>query len=1042
LADGDYNTASNWAGNQVAMGAGNTANFSTLDINDDVSVTLNTPLTIGNMLFGDTNTATGGSWELRTDNPAAAIITLDNSGAKPNITVNPLVPATTFDDAFIGHNLAGTMGFNKLGNGILTLGPGTTNTITGGINVNAGRLRVQGTLPVQPITLANGTAMDSAATVNGVTVAAGGTATYTLTGGNNSASNVTSPGPGTTLNLNIATNNVTLSAGGSWTGFSTINVTGQNATGVSFLRVMPNPTGGPPAFDLASFANTHLHLDNAQLLIRTNSFGNTMPIGELTGTATGVLSGGNAGSAARYELGGMNTNSEFAGIINGAGGLSVNKVGTGTLTLSGTFMNSPALGNQGQAFGRQGGVFRVTAGTMRITGATSIPGGPDTAPSVLTTIDVLPGATFDVSGAPGTFATSTQQKIQGGGTVVGNYNHPAGQIRPGDVGAPTPANEGNLSAAVTPTAGTLTFNGNLQLNGGTIVYDMAATPGPGNDLVQVNGSTTLTSGRVVPNFLAGVPAGGTYTVLTSTGGFSGSAANIVVDWPGRTPNSPMQASGNSLVFSPSAIVPGKSLTWTGTNGNNWDVETTQNWTDGTMPERFFDLDTVAFTEAATNKNVTVAAVVQPEGTITINNTTPYAFTGTGSIVGTVGLTKTGSGQLTMQVNNTFSGPASITGSTVDIGGMATGLGTGALTLNNATLISTVSIGNASLDIPAGTTTTIQLDGAAAAAGASNIPNLTGDGTLNLTSTIADKFFGTFNTTGFTGTLNVMPSGAAGQLGQVRIRGGQTDFSNAVVNLMAASVSNQQGAAANSLVTVGFGELHADATSNLVAFNGGSVPPDINWEIGALNTNSDVAGVIADGAGSGGDASISNVTKVGTGTLVLTGVNTYTGNTSVEAGTLRITNSYLADAADVFIDAGATLNLDFSGDDVIDSLYLDGMPQAPGFYGIGAMGAAFFAGTGRLQVSTLGPELGIDGDFNNNGVVDAADYVLWRNGGPLENDPTPGVQPEDFDLWRANFGLTGGAGAAASIGNQAAPEPAAWLMAMLAAIAAGSSRRRR
>ena len=26
-----------------------------------------------------------------------------------------------------------------------------------------------------------------------------------------------------------------------------------------------------------------------------------------------------------------------------------------------------------------------------------------------------------------------------------------------------------------------------------------------------------------------------------------------------------------------------------------------------------------------------------------------------------------------------------------------------------------------------------------------------------------------------------------------------------------------------------------------------------------------------------------------------------------------------------------------------------------------------------------------GDYNNNGTVDAADYVLWRNGGPLQNE---------------------------------------------------------
>jgi hypothetical protein len=50
----------------------------------------------------------------------------------------------------------------------------------------------------------------------------------------------------------------------------------------------------------------------------------------------------------------------------------------------------------------------------------------------------------------------------------------------------------------------------------------------------------------------------------------------------------------------------------------------------------------------------------------------------------------------------------------------------------------------------------------------------------------------------------------------------------------------------------------------------------------------------------------------------------------------------------------------------------------------------------------------NGDYNNNGSVDAADYVLWRNGGPLQNDSTPGVQPGDYDAWRANFGKSGGA----------------------------------
>ncbi len=48
--------------------------------------------------------------------------------------------------------------------------------------------------------------------------------------------------------------------------------------------------------------------------------------------------------------------------------------------------------------------------------------------------------------------------------------------------------------------------------------------------------------------------------------------------------------------------------------------------------------------------------------------------------------------------------------------------------------------------------------------------------------------------------------------------------------------------------------------------------------------------------------------------------------------------------------------------------------------------------------------GLTGDYNGNGEVDAADYVLWRNGGPLQNEgDTPGtVNDADYTVWRANF----------------------------------------
>jgi hypothetical protein len=71
---------------------------------------------------------------------------------------------------------------------------------------------------------------------------------------------------------------------------------------------------------------------------------------------------------------------------------------------------------------------------------------------------------------------------------------------------------------------------------------------------------------------------------------------------------------------------------------------------------------------------------------------------------------------------------------------------------------------------------------------------------------------------------------------------------------------------------------------------------------------------------------------------------------------------------------------------------------------------------------------VPGDYNSNGRVDAADYVVWRNNlstaFPLPNEVsgvTPGnVTVEDYTAWKARFGNTSGSGAA--LGLAAVPEP--------------------
>jgi hypothetical protein len=85
-----------------------------------------------------------------------------------------------------------------------------------------------------------------------------------------------------------------------------------------------------------------------------------------------------------------------------------------------------------------------------------------------------------------------------------------------------------------------------------------------------------------------------------------------------------------------------------------------------------------------------------------------------------------------------------------------------------------------------------------------------------------------------------------------------------------------------------------------------------------------------------------------------------------------------------------------------------------------------------------------GDFNNDGVVDAADYVVWRKASPtdtLPNDKTPGVvDASDYNDWRANFGTRALAGSAA-LSSDGVPEPASVLL-LFTAILAGSIFRNR
>jgi hypothetical protein len=73
--------------------------------------------------------------------------------------------------------------------------------------------------------------------------------------------------------------------------------------------------------------------------------------------------------------------------------------------------------------------------------------------------------------------------------------------------------------------------------------------------------------------------------------------------------------------------------------------------------------------------------------------------------------------------------------------------------------------------------------------------------------------------------------------------------------------------------------------------------------------------------------------------------------------------------------------------------------------------------------------GQDGDFNGDGQVDAADYIIWRK--------TLGDLP-NYNLWRANFGNPSGSGSG-SVAAAAVPEPGSFTLLLMLAIGAVTRR---
>jgi len=784
----------------------------------------------------------------------------DRGSATPQINVTEAIAAGSMTvDATKNYTIDGAFGVSssgpmvKRGNGKLTLGTSTSFAAPGSIEEGTlefidGAFHSGGALSLlDGTTVTNAFPAGNTFTLGAPLDIPSGQSAQLNTGNRfNWTGALTGSG---TLNMAVQTTVTRVDMKGSASGFAG-NLNFTNSGGV---RLVIN--GG--SFD--NFGNARVNLDGSvSLQPQTNSGGNTIPIGSLSGTsAAAALGTGTAGSPT-WQIGGLNLTSSFAGSITGNS--IVSKVGTGTLVLNGALSHT--------------GTTTVSAGTLSLDGSVA------TSPVVAASGGTLTGT--------GTF----------GGLLTVNSG---GKLNPG--------NASTLYRA-------LPANGGLTVAGGTLVYDLSSSPAGTNDKITVAaGTATNLSGTVnfQLNFADGSLGAGTYPLIDggATQSVSGLTMVALIPAPAGTTRQTF-----NLLRPASGTTPGYvnlqvngsagNLTWTGANGAIWDLATTTgNWS-GASPDTFSNLDLVTFADGATTGTVNLSGTVQP-ARITVNNSaTAYTFTGAGLIGGAPQLIKNGNGVLNIgnTTTNTFSGGTVINAGSIVFTNTTGLLGTGAITMTGGTL-----------QLPNAATF---LSNSFVLSGTSSIVSpYSGNSTiLNSTaSTLTSTGNATLNLSGLNGILSIngSMSGFAGTIafgsssGMLRLNSNSSGAND--VNFGSAAAHFDLGTAGATLnnrngdITIHLGAVSGGVNTHLNGRQSGSGATATTYIVGGLNTSTTFSGVIANGGDLGG----LSIVKTGTGTWTLPGTSSFTGTLTLEAGTLAISGSTISTGGTT-VAVGSTLSL--------------------------------------------------------------------------------------------------------------------------------------
>jgi fibronectin-binding autotransporter adhesin len=641
-------------------------------------------------------------------------------------------------------------------------------------------------------------------------------------------------------------------------------------------------------------------------------------------------------------------------------------------------------------------------------------------------------------------------------------------------------------------SGANTFTGPVRTTGGTLIVNSLANGGLASSIGQSSSAAGLVLGggtlRYAPIAAVGGAATTTdrnFTITASTSLDSSGTGALVFGNTGIISPDAAGLTGNAGATS-NAIITGLSSTANLAVGMS--VRVTGAYT---ATRTINSIDSA--TQITLNSNSTATGAVNlafgtpTARTLTLTGTNTDANTIAGVLqdssaaglsVGVLSLTKSGVGNWVLTGPNTYTGATNVTAGTLEIGG-AGQLGGGTYTgLVNIGTDATLKFNSTADQVLRTTVSTSDLRGAGAL-----VKENSGTLTLESTITTGNTFSGDITVNGGTliGLSSVNGGGGQPALGsRVNTRtftinnGGTLQFNsgNIVANAYnqttaptlvinsGGTVTNGGTATNNALndVQLNNGTLtsttgHLGSTSGIPVYgawnlNGtvtstgtstiSTTAPDKGWvmlkvlddtttNFNVLDGTLTVSAPVVDNPS---DNNIGSLRKSGPGTMILTAVNTYRGDTTVSAGTLsigQINTSNESSTVTISETAGAVLEMTYDGTDTVDKLFFGTTQQPAGVYSASGVpsGAAItpdrFAGGGTLTV-TSGPSTGfsawqlangttggLEEDHDNDGVANGVEFFIY---GPVANSsftPLPGVDNTSSPLsvtWTKASGYTG------------------------------------